>query len=182
MTAERADDAQILTTLMERYVDGDERAFEALYQAVQREVRKVLRRRLRSEDEVEDALQKTFLNVHAARHAYRRGSAVVPWIITIAKNVALDRLRRKSSRELQLHEEVAVQLVDPRDEVGEREALTALASALNALPADKRDVVVLHKIEGIPMSQVAREMGIKEGAARVRAHRGYRALRSALAA
>ncbi|MCB9646543.1 MAG: RNA polymerase sigma factor [Deltaproteobacteria bacterium] len=145
-------------------------------------MRRLLRRRLKNPSRVDDAFQKTFLKVHAARHRYRVGSPVRPWVLTIARNVAFDQLRRKSSSEQSLSEEVALRLPDPSDAVQEREALRDLQRALDSLPRDKRDVVELHKIEGLSMAQVAERVGINEGTARVRAHRGYKALRELLAA
>lgn len=171
-----------LEDLMQRYVDGDPRAFEALYTEIAPDLRRVLRRRLRAPHKVEDAMQKTFLNVHTARHRYRRGAPVRPWVLTIARNVAFDHLRKKSSSEQPLSHEVARRIEDPTDALGEREALRSLTRALDALPPDKREVIELHKIQGLPMAEVAERIGIKEGTARVRAHRGYKALKTMLAA
>jgi RNA polymerase sigma-70 factor (ECF subfamily) len=171
-----------LETLMTRYAGGDDKAFEDLYDALAPEVRRLLKRRLRNPSRVDDAAQKTFLKVHVARGSYRPGSPVRPWILTIARNVAFDQLRKKSSSEQSLSEEVALRLPDPSDAVEERFALRDLQRALEALPQDKRDVVELHKIEGLSMAQVAARVGINEGTARVRAHRGYKALRQLLAA
>lgn len=171
-----------LEELMQRYVDGDTKAFEALYEEIEPDLRRVLRRRLRAPHKVEDAIQKTFLNMHTARHRYRSGAPVRPWVLTIARNVAFDHLRRKSTSEQSLSPEVARRIEDPHDTLGEREALRALGRALDALPPDKRDVIELHKIQGLPMAEVAERMGINEGTARVRAHRGYKALKQLLAA
>ena len=171
-----------LEALMARYVDGDAKAFEALYGELESDVRRLLRRRLRSPHKVDDAFQKTFLNVHAARHRYRLGAPVRPWILTIARNVAFDHLRKKSSSERPLSDEQARRIEDPNDALQEREAMRSLQRAMNALPSEKRDVIALHKIQGLPMAEVAQRIGINEGTARVRAHRGYKALRQLLAA
>jgi len=181
MSSERTDSPD-LEHLMTRYVDGDTKAFDALYTALAPDLRRVLRRRLRAPHKVEDALQKTFLNVHTARHRYRDGAPVRPWVLTIARNVAFDHLRKKSSSEQPLSDQVARRIEDPHDALGEREAMRTLARALDALPSDKRDVIELHKIQGLPMAQVAERIGINEGTARVRAHRGYKALKEMLAA
>lgn len=171
-----------LEDLMLDYVNGDAKAFDALYAELAPEVRRVLRRRLRAPHKVDDALQKTFLNVHAARARYRPGAPVRPWVLTIARNVAFDHLRKRSSSEQPLSDAAARRIEDPSDVLGEREAMRTLARALEALPRDKRDVVELHKIEGLPMAAVAERIGINEGTARVRAHRGYKALKALLAA
>jgi RNA polymerase sigma-70 factor (ECF subfamily) len=95
--------------------------------------------------------------------------------------VALDHLRSKVSKERQLDEEQAARIPDERpafdwSQEDEKEVIHAVRTAIEALPPASREVVRLHKLEGRPMAEVAEILGIKEGAARVRAHRGYKAL------
>lgn len=173
-----------LETLMERYADGDRRAYEALHAALEPALRASLRRWLRGDDRVDDALQETLIKIHVARGRYRRGAPVIPWAVTIARNVALDRLRG-NKRESSLDPEAAAALPapepEPPPELAEAEIAEAVRAAIDALPPSLREVVRLHKLEGWSMAEVARELGVKEGAARVRAHRGYRALAAELA-
>jgi RNA polymerase sigma-70 factor, ECF subfamily len=171
----------VLESLMERYADGDIAAFDALYEALLPSLLANLRRWLHTDDRVQDALQIAWLKLHASRMRYRRGAPVVPWIMTIARNAALDQLRANRGREHPLEDSFAAKIPDDRaafdwSEEDEREVIFAVRSAIDQLPAPAREVVRLHKLEGRPMSEVAEILGIKEGAARVRAHRGYKAL------
>lgn len=168
---------------MERYVDGDARCFDALYTALEQPMRASLRRWLRTEDRVDDAFQVAILKMHASRERYQRGAPVLPWAVTIARNVAVDMLR-KTSRETPLESEEAEALPAPTEtwsQTDEDEVVAAVRAAVDALPPTLREVVRLHKIEGKAMSEIAQQLGIKEGAARVRAHRGYKALVDQLA-
>lgn len=170
-----------LEALMERYVDGDARAFDQLYTTLQGPLRASLMWWLRREDRVEDAFQITIMKLHASRERYRRGAAVLPWVMTIARNVALDRLRSKREKDRALEPEELDQLADPAEPVedeaqDEAEIVAAVRAAVDALPPATREVVRLHKLEGRAMSEIAEQLGIKEGAVRVRAHRGYKAL------
>lgn len=170
-----------LEELMERYVDGDPSAFDALFEQLQTPLRGCLRRWLRTDDKVEDALQNTLLKLHKSRERYRRGAPVLPWVMTIARNVALDYLRSRVSKERNLDEESAARIVDDRpvvdwSEEDEKEVVAAVREAVEQLPPASREVVRLHKLEGRSMAEVAEILGINEGAARVRAHRGYKAL------
>lgn len=170
-----------LESLMERYVDGDARAFDALFSQLRAPLTASLRRWLRTDDKVDDALQITLLKVHASRLRYKRGAPVLPWVITIARNVALDHLRSKVSKEKSLDDEVAAKIPSEQEDLrwreeDEREVVEAVRAAVEQLPPSSREVVRLHKLEGRSMSEVAEILGIKEGAARVRAHRGYKAL------
>lgn len=133
-------------------------------------------------------MQLTFLKAHLARDRFcvqgqDADGSVRGWYFAIARNVALDHLRQRGRRE---RREAAVD-VQPVDEDGSLEEL-ALArehdeavidrvrEALARLPATQREVVELHKLEGMSMAEVAARLDIREGAARVRAHRGYKAL------
>jgi len=169
---------------MERYVDGDVRAFDALYEVLAPVMRASLRRWLHTDDRVDDAFQQAVMKIHSARDRYRRGAPVMPWALTIARNVAMDRLRIKK-REAPLEPEAAEAIPDPGPpdwtEADENEVIAAVREAVETLPPSLREVVRLHKIEGKTMAEVATQLGIKEGAARVRAHRGYKALAVQLA-
>ncbi len=167
---------------MERYVDGDGRAFDALHAQLRGPLTATLRRWLRRDDLVDDALQVTMMKLHGSRHRYQRGAPVLPWVMTIGRNVALDRLRLRASRDQSLEPEQAARIPDPAEplirwgEDDEQEVVRAVRDAIEQLPPSSREVVRMHKLEGKAMSEVAEVLGIKEGAARVRAHRGYKAL------
>jgi RNA polymerase sigma-70 factor, ECF subfamily len=175
------DTSPSLEELMERYVDGDVRAFDSLYTMMIGAVTATLRRWLHADDKVNDALQVTWLKLHASRTRYHRGAPVLPWVMTIARNVALDQLRGAKSRERQLDDEAAERIADEKAEIDwskedELEVIAAVRASIDQLPESTREVIRLHKLEERPMSEVAEILGIKEGAARVRAHRGYKAL------
>jgi RNA polymerase sigma-70 factor (ECF subfamily) len=53
-------------------------------------------------------------------------------------------------------------------------------AALAALPEAQREAVVLHRFEGLSFAEIAEAAGVTESAVKVRAHRGYEALRAAL--
>lgn len=173
-------DAPDLQALMERYVDGDEAAFASLYEQLKAPLRRTLARWLREPARVDDALQVTLLKIHSNRARYRRGAAVLPWVLTIARHVALDDLRKDKRRPRSLDAEHLESIPAPAgpdwSEADEREVIDAVRAAVAELPPSSREVVRMHKLEGRSMAEVAETLGIKEGAARVRAHRGYKAL------
>lgn len=174
---------QAVTDAMGRYVDGDAAAFERVYSELSPLLLANLRR-WTGPQRAEDLLQKTFLKVHRARHRYRRGAPVGPWILSIARNVAIDDMRRRGRAREDLTREGA--LPEPTNVEApnaERfEVIEAVRAAVDGLPDGQRNVVALHKLEERPFREVADTLGIKEGAARIRAHRAYGRLRSALSA
>lgn len=181
----RSSDArwQALTDAMGRYADGDSAAFEAVYTELAPLVLHHLRRWV-GPQRSEDLLQRTFLKVHRARDRYRRGAPVGPWVLSIARHVAIDDMRRRGRAREDLTREGALPEPAPGGgpPLAERfEVIEAVRAAVDGLPDSQRTVVAMHKLEERPFREVARSLGIKEGAARIRAHRAYGRLRAALA-
>ncbi len=173
-----------LADAMERYADGDARAFDEVWRALAPVVQACQRRWVGDPQLASDLTQETFLRVHHARHRYRPGAPVGPWVLTIARRLSIDALRRRGAAtdRLTREGELPEPPPPPADDDGDASALVAAVRAAVAdLPEGQRAVVAMHKLDGVPLAQVAEALGIQEGAARVRAHRGYERLRAALA-
>ena len=183
-----------LHDLMERYVDGDRRAFEELHAALSLRLRGFLTRLVHDEAACDDLLQLTLLKAHLARDRFRvpggdPDGAVQAWYFAIARNVAMDFLRdrhRSKTRDVDGSGDAdpVTALPDPSptaQEHGERaEAEAAIVAEVRAaiaqLPPRQREVVELHKLRGMSMADIASRLQVREGAIRVRAHRAYKAL------
>ena len=176
---------------MARYQAGDARAFRELYALVAPRLLGYLAKMARSRAVADDLLQQTFLKIHRARGAYVVGADPVPWFYTIAHRTFLDDYRRLKNTVVQTAgedvPEIAVGITgesadrrdDPRvDPELARQALDALAE----LPAQQREAVVLTKLDGKSVAEAAAIAGTTVGAMKVRAHRGYEALRKMLGA
>ncbi len=177
-------DDQALTDAMGRYVDGDAASFRVVYDALAPVVLRCQMRWVGDAALASDLTQETFLRVHRARDRYRAGAPVGPWVITIARRLSIDALRRKGAARVRVTGDGTVPEVPVMPEVAEESTawiVDAVREAIEALPDGQREVVAMHKLEGMPLAEVAERLGIREGAARVRAHRGYNRLRAALA-
>jgi RNA polymerase sigma-70 factor (ECF subfamily) len=175
--------------LMQRYVDGDASAFRALYAAVAPRLLGYLMKLSRTRAAADDLLQQTFLKVHRARGAYIRGADPLPWIYAIAHRTFLDLARAQKRAVVRTAEtdelpETAATIAgiasDAADEPIDAEQLAAAMTALSRLPDQQREAVVLVKLEGKSIAEAAAIAGTSPGAMKVRAHRGYEALRAAL--
>lgn len=162
--------------LMERFCAGDKSAFGVLFERFLPRVRSFLRQMVRDGALADDLLQTTFLSVVRSKDRYLKGSKVAPWIFSIAGNAARDTLRRQSLGVEKLVEADAAVEQSSSDPGLRRE----LEGALAALPVNQREIVVLHKIEGLTFEEIAEAVGITATAARIRAHRGYVRLRELL--
>jgi RNA polymerase sigma-70 factor (ECF subfamily) len=168
-----------LTAAMGRYVDGDAAAFDAVWRDLSGQVHSALRR-MAGPALADDLLQQTFLKVHLNRHRYTVGAPVGPWVLTIARNLATDALRKRGRSKEQLT--FAGELPEPgvSDGADQRATIEAVRHAVAGLPEGQRKVIELHKLGEQTFDEVAQTLGIRAGAARVRAHRAYATLRTLL--
>ena len=176
--------------LMQRYCDGDAGAFRELYALVAPRLLGYLLKMARERALADDLLQQTFMKVHRARAAYVRGADPLPWIYSIAHRTFIDETRKHKRAVVRVGDadelpEVAAGLTgesdDRRDEVrGDPELVSAALDALAELPVQQREAVVLTKLDGKSVAEAAEIAGTTVGAMKVRAHRGYEALRRLL--
>ena len=175
--------------LMKRYVEGDAGAFRELYALVAPRLLGYLIKMARSRAVADDLLQQTFLKVHRARGAYVVGADPLPWMYAIAHRTFIDEARRAKRAVVQPAgddvPEVAAGLTgesaDRRDEPRvDPELARAALDALAELPVQQRQAVVLTKLDGKSVAEAAQIAGTTVGAMKVRAHRGYEALRRLL--
>lgn len=169
-----------LEDLMGAYAAGDEAAFAELHRRVAGRLYGFFLRGGCSPQLAHDLAQQTFLRVHVARGRYHLGAPVLPWLFTIAYRVRVDEARRRGRRpESSLEPEEQQRLKAPEPEQPS-DLAHALREAVQSLPDGQREVVVLHKFEGLSMAEVADVVGSTESAVKVRAHRAYKALKKVL--
>ena len=128
----------------------------------------------------DDLLQQTWLRVHEARHTYRAGEPVLPWIYAIARHVRVDsfrKSRRLESRELQVEvlPETAMRGAESSPHSG-----PDLEALLGSLPESQREVVIMLKVSGMSLDEVARATSSSVGSVKQKAHRAYEKLREVL--
>ena len=174
-----------LPTLMLRYVQGDSAAFRGLYEALAPRLLGYLAGMARDRGRAEDLLQLTFLKVHRARSSYVAGADPVPWMFAIAHRTFLDDVRARGRAKVgttasgDVPDVAAPAAEPPTDEAGQR---ALVLTALQQLPETQRQAVMLTKLDGRSMADAAAIAGTSVGSMKVRAHRGYLALRRLLGA
>ncbi len=177
-------------TLIRRLKARDERALEELYDLLAPWVLGLAFRILQDEDEAEEVVADAFAQVwrRVDKHESERGP-LVPWILAIARNRALDALRRRRRwwRKAQRWERAhsAEQGADAGPALHEasvpgwplhREVHAALA----ALPEEQRRVVLLAYFEGLTHSEIARRLDQPLGTVKTRLRIAHQKLSAAL--
>jgi RNA polymerase sigma-70 factor, ECF subfamily len=130
---------------------------------------------VRDEYEAEDVTQQIFAKLLTSLARYE--PRVVPfsaWILRVAHNAAIDHVRAR--RPVPLEEVHPPDVAD--DGAGGRERFADLRLALDALPAEQRDVLVLRFLVGLTPREVAEHIGRSEDAVHGLQHRGRRRLRT----
>ncbi len=175
--------------LMAQYQDGDANAFRELYALVAPRLLGYLTKMTRDKALADDLLQQTFLKIHRARGAYVRGADPVPWIYSIAHRTFIDETRKRKRAVVRVADEDVPEVsagldgatADRRDEPRvDPDLARAALDALAELPEAQREAVVLTKLDGKSVAEAAEIAGTTVGAMKVRAHRGYEALRKLL--
>lgn len=135
--------------------------------------------------DAEDVAQVAWLLAHRSRASYSPALAsVATWVRSIARNAALDHLRRAKRHPGDLtHEEapdVASDAPDAVEAIHHARRVAEVRSAIAALPAPQRDAVTLSHVADVDHHEAARVMGLTPGHVRVLTHRGVAALRAEL--
>ena len=169
-----------LESLMVRYQGGDSSAATALVSRLSPQLLRFFLMQLSSRAHADDLVQETWLRVHGVRHTYRAPQPVLPWLYAIARNIRVDhyrKARRTTQREdrLDRHEDFPLsrpQHASPSPDI---------ESLLAALPESQREVLVMLKVSGMTLQEVARATSSSVGSVKQKAHRAYETLRKALA-
>ena len=165
-----------LAALLERCRQGDELAWEALVRRFQSRVYALAFHYLRNADEARDLAQEVFIKVYDRLDSFR-GTGFLPWLLRLARNAAIDRLRRAKARPplSDLPTEDAPEI--PRRGPGpEEQSLTEARKrlvyrALERLDEKSREIILLKEIQGLELKEIAEMLGAPVGTVKSRSHR-----------
>ncbi len=155
---------------------GDRDALRLLYERYAGNVYGYIRSIVKDDKEAEDLTQHVFLKLITAIGKYDdRGIPFSGWLLRLARNVALDHLRRRRP--------IPAEEVFGADRQSDETALHqagSLRAALVTLPDEQRTVVVMRHLVGLTPAEIATRMGRSESSVHGLHHRGRRALQQEL--
>ena len=175
--------------IIERVLAGDNDAFGVLVERYQSKVYNLALRMTGSEDDAADMAQETFLRAWRSLPAFQFESAFSTWLFRMTHNICIDHLRskkRKPTVSLTMQDdggEETAQLdlpdpgPDPEQSLLQSEERTLVARALQALPADYREILTLRAIDDLSYQKIAEILHLQEGTVKSRLSRARAQLR-----
>ena len=177
-----------------RILAGEKHLFHELIRPCERAIYFMLFSILKNETEAEDVAQETVIKVYQNLDKFRGESQFRTWVLSIARNEGLARLRKIGNRrEDSLDAETDEQTGDytpailtswreiPAEALEQKELGTILRKAIEGLPEIYRNVVLLRDIEEMDIRETAAALGISEASVKVRLHRARALLQRNLA-
>ena len=166
-----------LQQLMSRYQQADATAVRVLISELSPQLYRFFANQMGSRTDAEDMLQDLWLRIHQARHTYRPGEPVLPWVYAIARCVRTDNYRQRSR--IASHETAMAVLPETSKRQGAANP-TTFDDLIAPLSERQRTVLTMLKVNGMSLDDVARATASTIGAVKQEAHRAYERLRSLL--
>lgn len=148
-------------TLMQQLLRRDVSAFEQLYERHSRIVYSLVLRILRQGTTAEEVVQDVFLQLWRNSARYDLSRPFVPWLLTLARNRALDHLRLKSERQRRREEQteefpqIATAAPEYEKSLDEKRRAERVRSLMSSLPAAQKKAIELAYFEGLSHSEIA---------------------------
>jgi len=178
---------------MLRVKEGDRDAFEALVEKYKQPVMNLAFRTLADATEAEDLAQHVFLQVYKSAHRYEVSAKFSTWIFTIARNLCLNEIRRRSrhpaesldessaeNEDQPRHQVEDTKLFSPPDALMRTELEEKIELALAQLPEKQRTALLLCRQEELSYEEIADVLECSLSATKSLIHRGRETLRQLL--
>ena len=162
-------------TMVEAVRQGDSTAYRGLVEKYQGRVYSMVYGMVRNREDARDITQDAFVKAYRKLDSFRTESSFYTWLYKIAMNLAIDFLRKRKRRGTgEFDEGIAARdaggdisdihhAESPRRVVERKQLYSAIMDALQKLPEDQRQVILLRELEGLSYKEIADVMGVKEG-------------------
>lgn len=176
---------QEIEDMLARIAMGDRKAFSALYDRTSAKLFGICLRVLDDRGEAEEALQEAYIRVWNRADLYRvNGYSPMTWLITLTRNVAIDRRRKRPARPaeaIDLADEMPDLAPGPESQTVDRSEAEKLYVCLRELPPDRAAMVRRAYLEGHTYAELSEATGVKLNTVRTWLRRALIQLRECLA-
>lgn len=173
--------------LMKRTAEGDSQAFEILYERYSQSVLSYLYRMLGNVEDVESIGQEVFLRAFRFRATYRYPQKLSTWLFTITRNLAINQARRRRRSPVRNVTELNLDGIDisgdpyqvatrATDDLEKQEEIVGVLKALDGLPTDQKEVIVLGVFQDLSYAEMEEITGTKAVTLRSRMFHGLKRL------
>jgi RNA polymerase sigma-70 factor (ECF subfamily) len=176
--------------LMLRVKNGDVVAFEELVEKYKQPVINVICRTLHDFTEAEDLAQNVFVQVYKSASRYEANAKFTTWLFTIARNLCLNEIRRRSrhpadsldaqseyTEDAPARQYEDVKTFSPHEKVLHGELEQKIQQAVSELPENQRTAVLLCRQEDVSYEDIAKILGTTVSATKSLIHRGRETLK-----
>lgn len=167
----REEDAAMVKAVL----GGDSTAYRGLVEKYQTRVYSMVYGMIRNREDARDLTQEAFVKAFNNLKSFRLEASFYTWLYRIAMNVSIDFTRKRKRREVAgFEEDIANRDADggidevhhqdsPSRSLERKQLYARIMDALEKLPADQKQVILLRELEGLSYKEIADVMGIPEG-------------------
>lgn len=177
-TKQGADKLNIDEGLLKEIASGESEAFRELYESAYKTVYAYALTFLRSREDAQDIAQDTFVKIRCAAHLYTPQGKPMAWILTIARNLCLMKLRQ-NRRAADINSAMTDEAVT-FDTVSETEDRIVLEAAFRVLSGDEARVILLHAVSGMKHREISQSLSMPLSTVLSKYRRGLAKLRREL--
>jgi len=177
--------------VVEAVLNGQQHRFSDLVERYQSQIVNYVCRMLGNYEDAVDLSQDVFLKAYSALGSYRPQYPFAAWLFRIARNAAIDEIRKRRLSTVSLDapvefedgsagREVEAQVLDPEDSYLGLEFADQISSAINQLPEKYREPIVLRHAADLSYEEIAEALELPIGTVKTRIFRARDALRKSL--
>jgi RNA polymerase sigma-70 factor (ECF subfamily) len=170
--------------LVEAFQHGDSSAFDLLVDRWDRKIQGAIYRILGPGEDVRDLSQEAFLKAYRGLRTFKKEARFSSWLYQIALNLCRDRMRRRRGRTHvsldELDEGTALTSASAVQDLENRDLSRRVARAMEDLPEEQREVIVLKEYQGLTFLEIADALDVPVSTVKTRLYRGLGLLRQRL--
>ena len=170
--------------LVEACLAGEDSAFDVLLGRWEKRIRGAIYRLVGSDEEARDLCQEAFLKAYKSLRSFKQEARFSSWLYQIALNLCRDRMRRRRGKTMVSLDELeeggaAMTVAGPTalDLLQERDMSRLVARAIEALPDEQREIIILKEYQGLTFLEIAQVLDVPISTVKTRLYRGLDQLR-----
>lgn len=175
--------------LIKRIKNRDEQALELFYDKYNKLIFSLVLSIVKRREEAEDVLQELFTKIWEKAHTYNENQgSVYSWVVTMSRNKAIDRIRsrrykseqKESTNSESPYEDFEADVQNPLEQTILNERAGYVKEALNSIPKEQRQVIMVAYFQGMTQSEISVELDLPLGTVKSRMRDGMMKLKNIL--